>query len=135
MAMSAIDLFIEGRGQTNRDSQVITSGQLRDFSNVSETSSHHNGLVPEFLVVIEDLLNAFYARVFLRAVVLLIRGLVPVQDTANERRDEESTGLGCGNGLRKREHEGQIAVHLVLRLQDVGCLDTLPRRSQLDQDT
>ena len=121
--------------EANRNSQVITSGQLRYFSNISEASSHHNGFVAELLVVIENLLNALDTRVFLRAVVLLVRCLVPVQDTANERRDEESTSLSCGNGLGQREHEGQVAVHTVLRLQNMGCLDTLPSRSELDEYT
>lgn len=120
--------------ETNRYSQVITSGQLRDLTNVSEASAHHNGLVSELLVVIEDLLNTLDTRVFLGAVVLLVRCLVPVHDAANKRRDEESTSLGCGNGLGQREHKSQVAVHTVLRLQDMSCLDTLPCRSELDED-
>lgn len=122
-------------GETDRDSQVVTSSQLSNFTNVSEASSHHNGLVPELLVVIEDLLNALDTRVFLGAVVLFVCCLVPVQDTSNKRRDEESTSLGCRNGLGQREHESQVAVHTVLRLQYMGCLDTFPCRSELDQDT
>ena len=133
--MSAIKLFFNDFDHTNRNSQVITSGQLRDFANISEASSHHNGLVPELLVVIEDLLNALDTRVFLRAIVLLVRCLVPVQDAANERRDEESASLSCGNGLGQREHEGQVAIYAVLRLQNMGCLDTLPCRSEFDEDT
>lgn len=129
------EFLIQVIGETNRDSQVVTSSKLSNLTNVSEASSHHDGLVSELLVVIEDLLNALDTRVLLGAVVLLIRCLVPVQDTANERRDEESTSLGCGNGLGQREHEGQVAVHTMFRLQYMGCLDTLPCRSELNQDT
>ena len=127
-------LIREARG-THRNSQIITSGQLRDLTNVSEASAHHNGLVSELLVVIEYLLNALDSRVILGAVLLLVRCLVPVQNTANERRNQESTSLGCGNGLGEGEHESQVAVHTVLRLQDMGCLNTLPCRSELDEDT
>jgi hypothetical protein len=64
-----------------------------------------------------------------------VRSLVPIQDTADEGGDEESTGLSSGNGLDKGEHEGQVAVDSVLRLQDVGGLDTLPGGGDLDQNT
>ena len=127
-------LIREARG-TYRNSQIITSGKLRDLTNVSEASAHHNGLVSELLVVIEYLLNAFNSRVILGAVLLLVRCFVPVQNTANERRDQESASLSCGNGLGEGEHESQVAVHTVLRLQDMGCLNTLPCRSELDEDT
>ena len=129
------EFLIRKIGETNRDSQVVASSQLSNLTNAPEASSHHNSLVSKLLIVIEDLLNALDTRIFLGAVVLLVRCLVPVQNTANKRRDEESTSLGCGNGLGQREHEGQVAVHTMLGLQDMGCFDTLPRRSELYQDT
>jgi hypothetical protein len=63
-----------------------------------------------------------------------VSGLVPIQDTADEGRDEESTGLSSSNGLDEREHEGQVAVDAVLGLQDVSGLDTLPGRGDLDEN-
>lgn len=61
-------------------------------------------------------------------------GLVPVKDTTDEGGDEEGTSLGSGNGLGEGEHESEVAVDAVLRLQNVGGLDTLVGRSDLDQD-
>jgi hypothetical protein len=55
-----------------------------------------------------------------------VSGLVPIEDTADERRDEEGTSLSSSNSLNKREHESQVAVDAVLGLQDVCGLDTLP---------
>jgi hypothetical protein len=63
-----------------------------------------------------------------------VSGLVPIQDTADEGRNEESTGLSSSNGLDEREHEGQVAVDAVLGLQDVSGLDTLPGRGDLDEN-
>lgn len=62
-------------------------------------------------------------------------GLVPVEDTADEGRDEESTGFSSGNRLGQREHESEVAVDAVLALKLVGGLDTLPCRRELDQYT
>lgn len=39
---------------TNRDGQIVATGQFRDLTNVSETCTHHNCLVAILLVVIED---------------------------------------------------------------------------------
>lgn len=62
-------------------------------------------------------------------------GLEPVEDTADEGRNEVGTGLSTSNSLDQREHEGQVAVDAVLGLQDVGSLDTLPGGGDLDEDT
>ena len=80
------------------------------------------------------LLDGLDTGVLLGGVVALVGGLVPVEDTANEGRDEEGTGLSGSNGLDQREHEGQVAVDAVLELQDVGGLDTLVGGGNLDQD-
>lgn len=87
------------------------------------------------LVVVENALNGLDTGILLGAEVALVRSLVPVQDTADEGGDEESTSLSSSNGLDKGEHEGQVAVDAVLRLQDVGGLDTLPGGGDLDKNT
>lgn len=61
-------------------------------------------------------------------------GLEPVKDTADEGGDEVGTGLGTSDGLDEGEHQGQVAVDPVLRLQDVRSLDAFPCRGDLDQD-
>lgn len=119
---------------TYGDSEVIATGELSDLTNVTERGTHDNGLVAKLLVVVEDVLDALDTRVGLLGVLLLVVGLVPVKDTADEGRDEEGTGLGGGNGLRKGEHKSKVGVDAVLRLQDVGGLDTLVGGGDLDQD-
>ncbi len=119
---------------TNRDSQVITSSQLSDFPQVSEASAHDDGLVAVFLVVVEDLLHALDAWVLLWAIILFVGCFVPVEDAANEGRDEEAAGFSGGNGLRKGEHESQVAVDAMLGLQHLGGFDTFPCRGELDEN-
>jgi hypothetical protein len=120
---------------TYGDSEVVASGELSDLTNVSERSAHDNGLVAELLVVVVNLNNGLDTGVLLLLVLLLVGSLVPVKDTANEGRDEESTGLSGSDGLDRREHQGQVGVDVVLGLQDVGSLDTLVGRGNLDENT
>lgn len=63
------------------------------------------------------------------------RSLVPIEDTANEWGDEESTGFGTGDSLGFGEEEGKVAVDSVIALEDTGGLDTFPGGSNLDQNT
>ena len=51
------------------------------------------------LVVVEDLHDGLDTGVLLLLVLLLVCGLVPVKNTANEGRDEVGTSLGGGDGL------------------------------------
>jgi hypothetical protein len=115
---------VKGRAYCN--SKVITTSQLSDLANTSKRSTHDNSLITELLIVVEDGLNGTDSWVLLLAVLLLGAGLVPIEDTADKRRDEEGAGLGSGNGLNEREHERQIAVDAVLGLQDLGRLDAFP---------
>ena len=86
-----LELFEELGG----DGEVITSGQLGDFTNVSERGSHDDGLVSVLLVVaarqlyvhdlvegslLEDLLDGLDSRVGLGSVLLSSGLLVPVED-------------------------------------------------------
>lgn len=119
---------------TYGDSEVVAASELGDLTNVSEGSAHDDGLVAELLVVVVNLNNGLDTRVLLLLVLLLVVGLVPVKDTANEGRDEEGTGLSGSDGLNRREHQSQVGVDVVLGLQDVSSLDTLVGRGDLDEN-
>ena len=86
------------------------------------------------LVVVEDGAHTLDTGIFMSREVLLESSLVPIKDTADERRDEEGIGFGSSNGLDQREHKGQVAVDSLL-LEDFGRLNTFPGRGNLDQDT
>lgn len=105
--------------KTYSNSQIITARQLRNLAHVTETRPHDNGVVPVFLVVVVNGLDTLDTGVVLLGVFLLRVGLVPVEDTTNEWRDEKSAGFSAGNGLNLREEECEIAVDAVLRLEDV----------------
>lgn len=122
------------RCQTHCNGQVVAAGQRGDLANTSEAGSHDNGLVVVLLVVVVDGANALDTRVLFRSVVLLCLRLVPIKNTADKGRNEESASLGSGNGLGKRKHERQVAVDAVLALQNVRRLDTLPSRGNLDEN-
>jgi hypothetical protein len=119
---------------THSNGQVVAASELGNLADAAERCAHDNGLVAVLLVVVEDLLDALDTGVLLLGVLLLGRGLVPVQDTANEGRDEESTGLGGSDGLDLGEHEGQVAVDTVLGLKDLSGLDSLPCGRKLDEN-
>lgn len=129
-AVGAVEELLQKVG---RNGEVVAASELGDFAHVAERGAHDNGVVVVLFVVVEDLHDGLDARVLLGGVLLLGLGLVPVEDAADEGGDEESTGLGGGNSLHEGEHEGQVAVDAVLALQDVGGLDTLPGRGELDQ--
>ena len=117
---------------THSNSQVVTPSQLCNLTNVSETSAHDNSLVAVLLVVIEDALHALYTWIFMRCKLALLRRFVPVHDAADKGRDQVCTSLCSGDGLRKGEHEREVAVDLVFRLQDVCSFDAFPSRGDLD---
>ena len=120
---------------TYGNGEVVATSELSDFANVTERSTHDDSLVAELLVVVEDALDGGNTGVLLLGVLLLVGGLEPVQDTADEGGDEVGVGLGGADGLDLREHEGKVAVDAVVALKDLGSLDTLPGRGNLDQDT
>ena len=125
---------MRGCSETYRDGQVVAAGKLSDLASVAERGTHDNSLVAKLLVVVIDALDRGDIGVVLLGVLLLLLGLVPVEDAADEGRDEEGTGLSGSNGLGQREHEGQVAVDAVVALEDLGSLDTLPGGGNLDQD-
>ena len=119
---------------TYGNGEVVTSSELGDLANTSERGTHDNGLVSVLLVVVEDVLHRLDTGVLVGSVLLLRRCLEPVKNTANEGRNEESASLGGGNSLNLREKEGQVAVDLVLLLEDLGGLDALVCGCNLDEN-
>lgn len=122
--------------QLGGDSQVVDTGQSLDFANVSERSTHDDGLVSVLLVVVEDVLDRLDSRVLLASVIgVRVLLLVPVEDSTDEGRDQGGTSLGTGDGLTETEEQGQVAVNVLVGLQVSGGLDTFPGGSDLDQDS
>jgi hypothetical protein len=120
--------------QVGGDGEVVAAGELGDLAGVAEGGAHDDGLVAELLVVVEDGLDGLDAGVLGGGVLLLVGGLVPVEDAADEGGDEEGAGLGGGDGLDLGEHEGQVGVDGVVALEDLGGLDALPGGGDLDED-
>lgn len=88
------------------------------------------------LVVVEDLLDGLNSGVLLAGVVTVgVLLLVPVEDSADEGRDQGDTSFGTGDGLAETEEQGQVAVDVLVFLQVSSGLDTFPGRSDLDQDS
>ena len=108
--------FLPFARSTYRDSQVVTSCQLGDLPQAPKASTHNDSLVVVFLVVVEDRLYALDTWVLLGTVILLVCGLIPIQDASDEGRNEESTRFSCSNSLREGEHEGKIAIDAMLGL-------------------
>jgi hypothetical protein len=120
--------------QVGGNGEVVASSELSDLADAAERGTHDDGLVAELLVVVENVLDRLDTGVLLLGVLLLGGGLVPVKDTANEGRNEESAGLSSSDGLDLREHEGEVGVDSVLGLEDLGGLDALPCRCYLDEN-
>jgi hypothetical protein len=59
---------------------------------------------------------------------------VPVEDSADKRRDERDLCLCARDGLAKPKEQGKVAVDVVLLLELARRLDPLPRRGNLDED-
>jgi hypothetical protein len=119
---------------TYSNGEVVAASELGDLADGAERSAHDNGLVAELLVVVEDAADRLDTGVLLLGVLLLGSSLVPVKDATNEGGDEESVRLSSGNSLDKREHESQVAVDAMVPLEDLGSLDTLPCRGDLDKN-
>ena len=84
---------------TYGDGKVINTSQLSDLTKVSKRSTHDDGLVSELLIVIEDGLDGLDSGIFLLGVCLSGASLVPIEDSANEGRDEEDAGFSSSDGL------------------------------------
>ena len=102
---------------------------------VTERGTHDDSPIPVLLVVVEDLAHGLNTRI----VFVLVGGsglvlLVPIQNTADEGRDEGNASLGASNSLAKTEQESEIAVDLIVTLEFTSGLDTLPAGSDLDEN-
>jgi hypothetical protein len=86
-------------------------------------------------VIVEDLLDGDDTWVIVTLIVLSGRLLVPIENSANERGNQSDTSFGTSNGLRKSEEQSQIAVDLIVTLELASSLNSLPCRSNLNQDT
>jgi hypothetical protein len=129
-----VGAVVELLEEVGGDGEVVAASELGDLAEVTERGAHDDGLVVVLLVVVEDLNDGLDTGVVGSVVLLFGVGLVPVEDTADEGRNEVGTGLGGGNGLGKGEHEGQVAVDAVLGLKLVGGSDTLPGGSELNEN-
>ena len=112
--------------KTYGDGEVIAACKLSDLASISERCAHHDGLVTELLVVVEDGLDRLNTGIVLLAVLLLGACLEPVQNAADKRRDEECASFCGADGLDEGEHEGQVAVDSVIALENFGGLDAFP---------
>ena len=119
---------------TYSNGEVVTSSELSNLANGAERSTHDDGLVAVLLVVVEDAADGLDTGVLLLGVLLLGCSLVPVKDAADEGGNEEGAGLSSSDSLDEREHQGQVGVDAVIPLENLGSLDTLPCRGDLDQN-
>lgn len=120
---------------TYSNGEVVAASELSNLALVTEACTHDDGLVAVFLVVVEDAAHTLDTGVLLSRVLLLVLGLVPVENTANEGRDQESASLGGCDSLGQGKEESQVAVDAVLRLQCVGGPDAFVGGGDLDQHT
>jgi len=94
---------------------------------------HNDGLDLMRLVVIVDLPHGEDAGIGFRRIALTFGFAVPIENTSNERRDKEGSGIGASGGLGQREHERHIAVD-TLALKYLRGPDSFPRGGDFDQD-
>ena len=59
---------------------------------------------------------------------------MPVQNTADEGRNEGDTGFGTSHSLTKTEQESEVTVDLFITLEFTGSLDTLPGRCDFNEN-
>ena len=114
----------------------ISPDKKPEISHITERSAHDDGLVTVLLVVVED----FFDRLHTGVLIALVRFsglvlLVPVEDAADERRDEGDAGFCAGDGLGETEEESEVTVDVMLALELTSGLDSLPRRCNFDKDT
>ena len=119
--------------QLGSDGQQIAAGQFLDLAGVAEARAHDLRLVAELLVVVVDRRDRLHAGIVGALVVLAGVLLVPVEDAADEGRDQRDLGFGAGDGLVQTEEQRHVAVDAFL-LQFLGGLDAFPGGGELDQD-
>lgn len=127
---AVVELLKKGGG----DGQKVNTSEFLDLTDVTERSTHDNGLVTEFFVVVEDVRDTDDTGVFLSGIVTVILSLVEIENTTDERRNQSNVSLGASNSLDKREQESQVAVD-ALFLELLSSLDTLIGGGNLDENT
>ena len=123
-------LFQQRRG----DGQAVTASQFQNFANVTEACAHHDGFIAVLLVILVDFADGNYARIFCRCVLFLVGvGFVPVEDTANERRNQEDARFGASASLSEGEQQRQVTVNAFF-FQLFSGANALPGGGQFDQN-
>ena len=108
---------------------------MLDLAEIAEAGAHHHGVVTVLFVVLVNLGHGDHARIFVRRELFLVAvGFVPIEDTADERRDQVNAGFGAGASLSEGEQQRQVTVDAFF-LQLLRRADALPGRGQFDQDT
>src|SRR5690606_15466741 len=93
--------------QGGGDGRQVAAGQLQDLAGVAEGGAQDLGFVAEFFVVGVDLGDGDDAGVGGAGIVGGgVLGFIPVEDAADEGRDELHAGLGAGDGLGEGEEQG-----------------------------
>ena len=127
-----LDLF----QKSGRDGQEVATSQFGDLVDVSERSTHDNGIVSVLLVVVVDLCDGHDTGIFMRCIrFLAFRLLVPVENTTDKGADEGYASFSTSNSLTETKEKGQVAVDTVFLFQFTGSLNTIPSRGNLDQDS
>ena len=99
LAFEGLVRIVELVQEVGRDGQEVASGQLLNLANGAEGGAHDDGLVAVLLVVVVDLGDGDDTGILSANVLPLVGGLVPVEDTADEGRDQSNLGLGASNSL------------------------------------
>ena len=87
------------------------------------------------LVVFVDFADGNHARIFCRRVLFLVGvSFVPVEDTANKRRNQEDARFGASASLSEGEQQRQVTVDAFF-FQLFSGANALPGGSQLDKNT
>src|SRR5471030_1901120 len=121
--------------QCRRDGQTVTTGQFDDFTDVTEACAHHYSFIAMLLVVFVNFSHGYNAWIFMWCELFFVAiGFVPVENTANEGRDQVCTGFGTSTCLREGEQQRQVTVDAGF-FQFLRSADTLPGRGQFNQDT
>src|ERR1035441_434643 len=89
--------------------EQVAAREFGDFADVAEAGSHHHRLVAEMFVVVVDGGDGLNARVVRAGVVLARVLLVPIENAADERRDQRDLRLRRRNCLVQAEEQGQVA--------------------------
>ena len=121
--------------QCRSDGQTVATCQFQNFADVTEACAHNHGFITVLFVVLVDFRYRNHARIFCRSVLFLITiRFVPVKNTANKWRDQEHACFRTSTSLSEGEQQCQVTVNTFF-FQLFCSTDTLPGRSQFDQNT